>query len=148
MKITPQITAQFEKLVCEAIDNIPTNPEEEIITDFHIQTNADNGLVRIADDNDETLALTNVEGCEELDDKEFRNITAKALAPILNKKNKQKDFEQLAVFKPFSFLLEDNEHEIINELFIVDNDNIMLDDELLKGLDKELDDFLNELLEN
>lgn len=148
MKITPQLTALFENLIDEAINKLPIAPQEEIITDFHIQTNADNGFVRIADDNDETLAQISVEGCEEIDENEFRDFTAKILSTILNKKNKQKEFDKLAVFKPFSFLLEDDEHEIINELLIVDNDNIIIDDELLKGLDKELDDFLNHLLEN
>ena len=33
------------------------------------------------------------------------------------------------------------------ELLLVDDDTMLVNDELLKGLDKELDDFLKELLE-
>ena len=35
----------------------------------------------------------------------------------------------------------------LTELLLVDDDTMLVNDELLKGLDKELDDFLKELLE-
>ena len=41
----------------------------------------------------------------------------------------------------------DEAKETIAELLLVDDDTILVNDELLKGLDKELDEFLKELLE-
>ena len=51
------------------------------------------------------------------------------------------------ILKPYSFVLVDEEKETIAELLLVDDDTILVNDELLKGLDKELDEFLKELLE-
>jgi hypothetical protein len=42
--------------------------------------------------------------------------------------------------------LEDNDGETIAELLIVDDDNIFVNDELLKGLGQELDDFFADLM--
>ena len=49
--------------------------------------------------------------------------------------------------KPFSFVLVDEDKETISDLLLVDDDTLLVNDELLKGLDKELDDFLKNLLE-
>lgn len=53
----------------------------------------------------------------------------------------------MTILKPYSFVLVDEEKETIAELLLVDDDTILVNDELLKGLDKELDEFLKELLE-
>ena len=50
--------------------------------------------------------------------------------------------------KPYSFVLVDDDKETVSELLLVDDeDTMLLDDELLKGLDEELDAFLKDLLE-
>ena len=56
--------------------------------------------------------------------------------------------DNVVLMKPYSFTLVDEDKETVAELFLVDDDTLMLnDDELLKGLDEELDSFLKELLE-
>ena len=49
--------------------------------------------------------------------------------------------------KPYSFVLVDEDKETVAELLLIDDDTLLVDDELLKGLDKELDEFLKNLLE-
>ena len=57
-------------------------------------------------------------------------------------------FEKLSLMKPYSFVLVDDDKETVAELMLVDDeDTLLLNDELLKGLDEELDAFLKELLE-
>lgn len=58
------------------------------------------------------------------------------------------EFDKLTILKPYSFVLVDEERETIAELLLVDDDTLLVNDELLKGLDQELDAFLKELLEN
>ena len=41
----------------------------------------------------------------------------------------------------------DEDKETVAELLLIDDDTLLVDDELLKGLDKELDEFLKNLLE-
>lgn len=51
--------------------------------------------------------------------------------------------------KPYSFVLVDEDRETVTELLLIDEeDTLLLNDELLKGLDEELDAFLKDLLEN
>lgn len=50
--------------------------------------------------------------------------------------------------KPYSFVLVDDDKETVAELLLIDDeDTLFLNDELLKGLDEELDSFLKDLLE-
>lgn len=42
----------------------------------------------------------------------------------------------------------DDDRETIAELLLMDDDTLLVNEELLKGLDEELDSFLKELLEN
>jgi hypothetical protein len=41
----------------------------------------------------------------------------------------------------------DDDRETIAELLLMDDDTLLVNEELLKGLDEELDSFLKELLE-
>lgn len=148
MKANPQLAAQMNRLVSEAISQIPADGQEDIITDFHIQTNSDNGDVVITDDNDHELARTTVEGYEEMNDDEFREHVAKALRQELMNMNRQKKFDRLRIFRPFSFVLADDDKESLEDLMVIDSENVMVNDELLKGLDEELDAFLQDLLKD
>ena len=56
--------------------------------------------------------------------------------------------DKLAIMKPYSFVLVDEDRETVTELLLIDEeDTLLLNDELLKGLDEELDAFLKDLLE-
>ena len=66
---------------------------------------------------------------------------------VLCRRKEAVDFEKITILKPYSFVLVDEEKETVAELLLIDDDTILVNDELLKGLDKELDDFLKELLE-
>ena len=57
------------------------------------------------------------------------------------------DFDRLTILKPYSFVLVDEEKETVAELLLMDDDTLLVNEELLKGLDEELDSFLKELLE-
>ena len=52
----------------------------------------------------------------------------------------------LGIMKPYSLVLEDEEGENIAELYVADDDTIIAGDELLPGLEEDLDEFLKKLL--
>jgi hypothetical protein len=147
MKVSPQISAKLATLIKEAIEKVQKLENEEVITDFHIQPNAETGEVIVFDDNDLELSKTSVEGYEELDKDEFSKLISEALIQELNKLKGAKAFDNLQLFRPFSFVLVDDDKETVRDLLVVDSDTVtMSGDELLKGLDEELDDFINKLL--
>ena len=54
----------------------------------------------------------------------------------------------MGLIKPFAFVLEDDENEHIAELYLADDNIAIFDTELLKDLDKDLDNFWEELMKN
>jgi hypothetical protein len=52
----------------------------------------------------------------------------------------------MSILKPFSLVLEDDDKETIAELYVVDDDTVIIDEELMAGLDKDLDDFFAKLI--
>ena len=71
------------------------------------------------------------------------NITALLRAEALNLKDV---IDGLGIMKPYSLVLEDEEGENIAELYVADDDTIIAGDELLPGLEEDLDEFLKKLL--
>lgn len=48
--------------------------------------------------------------------------------------------------KPYSFVLENDDKEALTELFLVDDDTVILGGDLMEGLDDDLNKFLDKLL--
>ena len=133
-----QLEDWSQRLIDEAIRKVAENSPEEVITDFHVRTNSDMGEV----------SKGNIEGFEEKNEDEFRKIVCKTFRQILSKMDAQHTFDSLNIFRPFSFVISDEKQEMSEDLYVVDSDTIMVSDELLKGLDEELNDFLNNLLDS
>ena len=54
--------------------------------------------------------------------------------------------DNFGIIKPYSLVLEDEEGENIAELYVADGDTIIVGDELLPGLEEDLDEFLKKLI--
>ena len=115
------------------------------MTDIHIRVSQDSGELTAFDDDDKEITRCVIEQWIENKDDSFYNDVAVTLRSVLSKHKKQ--VEMMSILKPFSFVLEDDERESITELYLVDDDTVIIDEELMSGLDKDLDDFLEKLLE-
>ena len=97
------------------------------------------------DDDDNRLACTEVGEWSE--DGSYEEAEA-PLRNVLKRLKEKGALDEVALMKPYSFTLVDGDKETVAELLLVDDDTLLLnDDELLKGLDAELDAFLKDLLE-
>ena len=131
----------------EAIKNMAKEfitAEETKVTDFHIYVDGNKGNVIIMDDDDNSLARVHIlewegEQNEEVFEKELRNLLAEM--------HKEGCFDSLNIAKPYSFVLTDDDRQSIVDLLIIDDDTIILSEDLLKGFDEEMDEFLKKLLE-
>ena len=82
------------------------------------------------------------------DGDDFYTIVERILRGELNCLQESGKLDNLCIMKPYSFVLVDEDKETVAELLLVDDeDTLLLNDELLKGLDEELDAFLKDLLE-
>ena len=61
-------------------------------------------------------------------------------------KRMQDTIDNLGILKPYSFTLENDERENIAELYVADDDTIIIDGNLMEGLDKDLDSFFDKLM--
>ena len=61
-------------------------------------------------------------------------------------KKMSEPIDAMGVMKPFSFVLEDDEREPVAELYVADDDTVIIGGELMEDLDQELDAFFEELI--
>ena len=52
----------------------------------------------------------------------------------------------MGMFKPFSIVLQNEEKEDLSELYLADDDTIIIGGDLMEGLNEDLDSFLTDLL--
>ncbi len=149
MKLSSQSYSLVEQTLKTVLEEFSAGKEQLAVTDIHIQPRYDSGELTIYNDDDEELARTVIEEWvdNEYSDEQFYIEAETLFRELLRKWQAANVLENLSVMKPYSFVLVDDEKETIAELLLIDDDTMMLSEELLQGLDKELDDFLKKLLE-
>ena len=144
MKATEQTTQQIERAIKKIAQKFPTDEETSILTDVHLRVSQDSGEILAFDDNEQEITRCVVEQWIDNKDEDFYDeITGilrsslKTLHPII---------DAMGILKPFSFVLENDDKESVAELYVADDETIIIDGELMEGLDKDLDTFLDNLL--
>ena len=137
----------FESVIQKAVGKYVCGCDQTAVTDIHLQPDQTSGQLTIFNDDDEELANVMIEEWATYDGDDFMENVEPSLKSILCRMKEAGDFEKITILKPYSFVLVDEDNDTVAELLLVDDDSILVDDELLKGLDKELDEFLKNLLE-
>ncbi len=147
MEIKEQTISQIERALKKVANKLELNvTEQKPLTDILIQVKQESGELMVFNDDDEELTRCVIEEWIENKDEDFYlQIQSVLKQAITNLKEKM---ENLPILKPYSFVLIGEDKETISDLYLVDDDTIMLDGDLLKGLDKDLDEFLNHLLKD
>ena len=143
MKANEQTLQEVERAIRKIVDKFPTTEEASILTDIHLRVNQETGELVAFDDDDNEVNRCIVEQWIDNKDDTFYSDVASTLRLVLNKYKEQ--IEAMSILKPYSFVLEDEDHESLEELYVVDDDTVIIDEELMKGLDKDLTDFMNKL---
>lgn len=146
MKETEQTLQQIERAIRKIADKFPQNVETDILTDIHIRVSQDTGELMALDDDDNEITRCVIEQWIENKDDRFYEEAEATIRLVLNKQ--KETIEQMAIMKPFSFVLEDDDREHVAELYLVDDETVIIDKELMAGLDKDLDQFMEELLKD
>jgi hypothetical protein len=146
MKATEQTLQQIERIIRKTADKFPADPDTSIMTDIHVRVIQDSGELITFDDNEEEITRGIIEQWIDNTDDDFYT----AIPPIIRKciERQKKLVEAMGIMKPFTFVLENDEKEPVEELYIVDDDLVIIDDDMMQGLDKDLDDFLDHLLKD
>ena len=146
MKSTEQTQQQLERLIRKIADKFPASEDASLLTDIHIRVTQETGELMAFDDDDHEITRCIVEQWIDNKDDNFYEAIAQELRQCLSR---QKDMvEHLSVLKPYAFVLEDDDREPMAELYVVDDDTVIIDPDLMEGLDEDLDNFLAELMKS
>lgn len=143
MEATQQTYQQIERALRKAATKFPADAESLPLTDLYIQVKQEGGELLIFDDNDNELTRCVVEQWIGNQDDDFYD----AIQPILIEalKRCREVADNVAILKPYSYVLVGEDHETIAELHLVDDDTILISGDLMKGLNEDLDRFWEHL---
>ena len=145
MRVSESSFQEIKTLINEALKEFRGPKEQSVVTDIHIMPIRETGEVTVSDD-DRDLATTRLSDLVEIPEEDFYQVMEKALRRILKDIDQVQPLENLAIWKPFSFVLVDDDRETVAELMLFDDDNTLLSQSLMQGLDEDLDAFLKDLL--
>lgn len=144
MKANEQTIKQIERAIRKIAQKLPPNDESSIFTDIHIRVSQDSGELLAFDDDDQEITRCVIEQWIENKNENFYHDVAAIMRNVLH--NQQQVVNNLGIIKPYSFVLEDDEKESIAELFVADDDTIIIGGDLMQGLDQDLDSFFKGLM--
>lgn len=144
MKPTEQSIQQIERAIRKIAQKFPSDEEACIMTDIHLRVSQESGEMVAFDDDDQEINRCVIEQWIDNKDEDFYESVTAILRSELTRMRSM--VENMAILKPYSFVLEDDDKEHIDELYVVDDETIIISGELMEGLDEDLDDFLDNLL--
>lgn len=142
-----QTIQQVERFIRKVAQKFPAQLSEEdntVLTDIHVRVSQDSGELLAFDDEDNEITRCVVEQWIDNKDENFYDEVAKTLRDVLRKNSETID--NLGILKPYSFVLEDDDKENLGELYLADDDTIIVGGDLMENLDSDLDSFLDNLL--
>ena len=144
MKATEQTLLQIERAIKKIADKYPSSEEASQMTDIHIRITQETGELMALDDDDNEITRCVVEQWIDNKDDDFYEQIVPIVRRCIEKQKEQVD--NMGILKPYSLVLEDDDKEHVGELYVADDDTVIIDSELMAGLDKDLDDFFENLL--
>ena len=138
----------ISKTFCRAVEK--ASAEEMSLTDMYVQVKYDEQLFSVFDDTENVLAQATIEELEEWhganDDENSNEALIVLLKKVLAQESVDKALHSLDIIPPFSVVLVDGAMEPVADLVTLDDENVYLHDDFWEKMDKELDDFFEELM--
>lgn len=143
MKASEQTILQTERFLKKVEQKFPPSADP-VLTDIHVRVAQDTGDMIAYDDNDDEITRCVVEQWIDAKDDDFYQQVAEVLRQEMKKHHACID--SMSLMKPFSLVLEDEDKENIAELYVADDDTVIIGGDLMKGLDADLDHFFDDLM--
>ena len=144
MNTSEQTLQLIERAIRKIADKFPATKEASLMTDIHIRVTQDTGEMVAFNDEDAEITRCVIEQWINNDEDNFYE----QIAPVIRKclVNQKALIVQMSILKPFSFVLENDDKESVEELYLVDDETVIIDPDLMEGLGEDLDAFLEKLL--
>ena len=146
MEATQQTQQQIERAITKVVGKY-SQLEEPALTDIYIQVKQESGEILVYNDDDVELHRCVIEEWIGNTQEDFYSQIVPVLSQCIS--NMRSVVDSMQIMRPFSFVLIDEEHETVQDIIYIDNEEpVILDGKLLEGKDKELEEFLRHLLED
>ena|SRR3712207_4277038 len=143
MKATEQTLQQIERAIRKIAQKFPDCEDTPIMTDIHLRVNQESGDLVAFNDDDEEITRCVVEQWIDNKDDNFYDAVTMVMRSELKKLHDVAD--GLGIMKPYSFVLEDEDKESIAELYVADDDTVIIGGDIMPDLDKALNAFFDHL---
>ncbi len=133
---------------CEAIEKAKGDSTYSL-TDMYVGFRPEELSLSLYDDKDTLLQQITLDECEELKEVSDGTVTEELtllLREALNRPEVDTAFASLDTVAPVSVVLVNEEKDPLCELKTFDNEMLFLEDDLLKKMGEELDDFFEKLM--
>ena len=144
MNTNEQTLHQIERALKKTAEKFAPIPQEHaVLTDFYLLVRQESGELLVFDDDEREITRCVVEewigNCSE----DFYTT----IQPVLHTALKRCEslLESMSVLRPCSFVLLDDEQQTVAELFLIDDDTMILGQDLMVGLSDDLDAFWQKL---
>ena len=144
MKATEQTVQQIERAIRKTAQKYPADSDTAVLTDIHVRISPDSGELVTFDDDDQEITRCVVEQWIECTDDDFYAHAASLLTTTL--KRMSDTIDQMGIMKPFSVVLEDDDRNAVADLYLADDDTVIIGEDLMQNLDSDLDAFFDNLM--
>lgn len=143
MNVSAKTLKQLEDALNRIISQCPSKKQAPVLSDLYLMVNTETGELCAYDDDDRELCRNVITGWKRTED--IMDEVQATLQEFLS--NKRERIEAINLLRPFSFVLVDEDHEVVAELYLVDDDTVLIPGDLMEGLEEDLDAFLKQLME-
>lgn len=138
---------EIRSLLQTAVNDLSNNYNGSSLTDIFILIDDACGELSVYDDEENSVAKGIIADWENNAGKDIDYVGQ--LRAVVNKMNDDGCFQSLELYTPFSINLADEEFVVTEELLLITDDSVVhLEDDFMKRMDQEFDDFLNKLMKD
>ena len=145
MTATEQTKQSLERFFNKIAQKLPSCDEPSLMSDIHVRVSQESGDVMAFDDDENEITRCVVEPWIDNKEDDFYDKVTSQLRQQMTAMSQV--VEGLGVMKPYSYVLEDDDKDSIAELYVVDDEPIIVGGDLRDGLDEDLDHFFNQLMD-
>ena len=143
MKASEQTLQQIERALKKVASKFQNDEENMPLTDIYLQVKQESGELLAFNDDEVELTRCVVEEWINNPSETFYDEVQPVLQQVI--KGMKETWHRLPVLKPYSFVLIGEDKETIADLYLIDDDLLQLDGDLMKGLSDDLDAFWTDL---
>ena len=137
---------QIQRALRHVAERFPQE-KEPVLTDIIVRVFPHSGEVKFYDDEEkELMRIVIPEWIHGSRDEDFYQKVTPILRQAISEVRTEV-VDKMSLLRPYTFVMQDEDGETLTDLYIVDDhETVIISGNLLEGVDKDLDSFLEELM--